>query len=163
MNDVTLLAAVHLQHAEARGGRHGGHGGELAVGAMEGQDLAQVHVGQPVPVGDHEGVPVHVALHALDARAGHGLGTGLGQRDLVVLFIMRVVVHDLALAAERDGEVVVHLLVVEEVVPDHVTAVTQAKHELAEAVVGVDLHDVPQNGPAADFDHGLGAKVGLFA
>jgi hypothetical protein len=76
---------------------------------------------------------------------------------------MRIMVHDLVLPTERYGEVVVHLLIVEEILPNHGTAVAQAQHELVKAVVRVDFHDVPQNGPAADLDHGLGSKVGFFA
>jgi hypothetical protein len=76
---------------------------------------------------------------------------------------VRIVVHDLVLAAERDGEIVVHGLVVEEVLANHVAAIAQAQHELAKAVMSVDLHDVPQDGPTADLDHGLGSKFSFLA
>ena len=49
--------------------------------AVEVQQPGDVDVGQPVAVGDHEGVAVDVALDALDASAGHRVGAGVGQRD----------------------------------------------------------------------------------
>ena len=65
------------------------------------------------------------------------------------------------LLAEADGEVVVHRLVVQEIFLDHVAAIAEAEHEIAEPVVGVELHDVPQDRPAADLDHGLGRNRSL--
>ena len=68
-----------------------------------------------------------------------------------------------ALASQGDGEIVVHRLVVEEVLLDHVAAIAEAEHELAEAVVGVVLHDVPEDRPPAHLDHRLGPELGLLA
>lgn len=45
---------------------------------------------------------------------------------------------------------------------DDVALVTTANNEVVDAVVGVGLEDVPQNGLAADFDHGFGASRGFF-
>ena len=53
--------------------------------------------------------------------------------------------------------------VVGEVLLDHVALVAKAQHEVANAMVRVDLHDVPKNGLAADLDHRLGANLRLFA
>ena len=64
---------------------------------------------------------------------------------------------------EADGEVVVHRLVIQEIFLDHVAAVAQAEHKIAEAVVGVELHDVPEDGAAADLDHRLGPEFGFLA
>jgi hypothetical protein len=61
-----------------------------------------------------------------------------------------------------DGEVIVHGLIVEEILFDGITAVSQAENELPVAVVGVAFHNVPENGTASHFDHRLGAKLRLF-
>ena len=45
---------------------------------------------------------------------------------------------------------------------DHVLAIPRADDEVIEAVMGILLHDVPQNGLAADLDHGLGFKLAFF-
>ena len=66
------------------------------------------------------------------------------------------------LASQANLEVVVHGFVVQEVILDHVAAIAEAEDELAHSVVGVHLHDVPQDGAAADLDHRFGAEFGLF-
>ena len=45
---------------------------------------------------------------------------------------------------------------------NHVALVAQADHEVVDSVMGIDLHDVPQNGLAADFDHRFRAQVRFF-
>jgi hypothetical protein len=52
--------------------------------------------------------------------------------------------------------------VVGEVLLDDVALVAEADHEVVEAVVAVDLHDVPQDRPLADLDHRLGLGGGLL-
>ncbi|MCY1307629.1 hypothetical protein D9M70_575650 [compost metagenome] len=52
--------------------------------------------------------------------------------------------------------------VVGEVFLDHVAAVAEADHEIRKAVVAIDLHDVPEDRPPADFDHRLGSQMALF-
>src|SRR5262249_53093538 len=75
---------------------------------------------------------------------------------------MFAVVGDRAHPAEVDREVVGHRLVVEEVLLDHLAAVTEAQDEVAMAEMREDLHDVPEHGPAADIDEGLGLEFGFF-
>ena len=76
---------------------------------------------------------------------------------------MAAVVLDAVIVLQGDGEVVVHRLVVEEIVLDDVPFVAEAEDELAQAVMGEDLHDVPQDRPAPDLHHRFGAKLGLLA
>lgn len=53
--------------------------------------------------------------------------------------------------------------VVGEVLLDHVAPVPAADHEVVDPVRRVQLHDVPEDRPAADLDHRLGAGAGLLA
>src|SRR5262249_28986124 len=53
--------------------------------------------------------------------------------------------------------------IVREVFLDQVALVSEADDEVMQAVRRVDLHDVPQDRPAADLDHGLGLHHGLLA
>ena len=48
--------------------------------------------------------------------------------------------------------------VVGEELLDDVALVAQADDEVVDAVLGVELEDVPEDGAAADFDHGLGTE-----
>ena len=45
---------------------------------------------------------------------------------------------------------------------DHVALVAEADDEVVDAVVGINLHDVPEDRAAADFHHGLGARGSFF-
>ena len=63
---------------------------------------------------------------------------------------------------ECDSEVVVPRFVVKEVLLNHVALIAGRDDEIGNAEVGQVLHDVPEDGPAADFDHGLGAELGFF-
>src|SRR6185436_3334141 len=46
---------------------------------------------------------------------------------------------------------------------DDIALVPAADHEVVHAVGGIDLHDVPEDGLAADLDHRLGPDAGLLA
>jgi hypothetical protein len=127
---------------------------------VRGQQGRDVHVSHAVAVGHAEGLAGDVLRHPLQAAAGHGGRAGVDQGHAPVLG-----------AAIVDGQLVLsqvdrHVRLVQEVVGeiflDHVALVTKAHHELAHAVLGVALHDVPEDRLAADFHHGLGADFGLF-
>ena len=120
--------------------------------------------GQAVAVGAHEGVAVDERFDPLHASAGHRVGPGIDQRDAEVLLVMGPVVLDFPAARPQgDGEIVAHGLVIEEVLADDVAAIAQAEDEFAEAVVGIGLHDMPEDRPAAHLDHRFGAELGFLA
>src|SRR5437762_11655093 len=52
--------------------------------------------------------------------------------------------------------------IIGEVFLDDVTLISAADHKFVDPVVGKDLHDVPQNRPAADLNHRLWFQMGLF-
>ena len=129
--------AVHLQVAEAGRRAHRGQGDELAVGLVEIEQRAEVHVRNAVAPGEEEALlPDHV-LQALDAaarvrlqpgvdqlqrpavhRPGVGVGAGV-ELDVAARVVdaevagrergevRRVSTDVLALVAERDGEILV--------------------------------------------------------
>ena len=97
---------------------------------------------------------------ALHPRAGHRVVAGVDEGDVPVLALRRVVA-DVA-AAQVHAHVRRQVAVLEEVLLDHRAAVAQAADEVVQAGGGVDLHDVPQQRPAADLDHRLGPVLGLF-
>ena len=72
--------------------------------------------------------------------------------------------------AEQDldfGEVKGHVGGVQEVVGeiflDEIALVAEADDKVVHMMGGVDLHDVPEHGKAADFNHELGALRCFFA
>ncbi len=52
--------------------------------------------------------------------------------------------------------------VIGKVLLDAITLVAEADDKFIKAVVGVNLHDVPQNWLLANLDHRLGLQVGFF-
>ena len=77
------------------------------------------------------------------------------------VFGLAAAAHHVA-GGQVHGEITLELGVVEEVSLDHVAFVAQGHHEFPEAEVGVELHDVPEDRPAADLDHRLGPGLGLL-
>ena len=112
-----------------------------------------------VTVREHEDRLVEVVGHPPHPGARPGRQAGLGQRDLPILRRPVAVPGRRVALRQLEGEVAGQLAVVEEVATDLVTLVTQAEHEATEAVLPVRLHDVPQDGLAADVDERLGQLV----
>ena len=158
--DAAVLGDV--QDAEPLSGIIGGHSDHLAVGAVEGQQLGDVQVGDTVAVGEHKGLIADVVLHPPDPSAGHGTQAGIYHRHLPWLRGVVVDGHFVFAA----GEVVCNVRGVEEVVGEvflnDVLLVTGTYDELVEAVVAVELHDVPKDGFAAQIYHRLGFELAFF-
>jgi hypothetical protein len=53
-------------------------------------------------------------------------------------------------------------MIMREILTDHVASVAKADDEILESEVRIDLHDVPQNGLATDFNHGFGSDYALL-
>src|SRR6267143_3905229 len=130
---------------------------------MEVEQVADVDVAQAVAVGKQERVVVlEIAGNALQATTGLGFEAGIGEGDGKILFVVSTHELDLRFAAKADSEVTIHGFVVQEVVLDHVATISEAENELAHSVVGVHLHDVPEDGTAPDLHHRLGPEFSLF-
>ncbi len=52
--------------------------------------------------------------------------------------------------------------VIREVFLDKVALVTAADNKVVDAMSGVELENVPENGPATDLDHRFGLEVGFL-
>ena len=57
--------------------------------------------------------------------------------------------------AQIDGDIVVDGVEVEEIFFDYFRFISQSDNKLVDSVVGIDIHDVPEDRSAADFDHRL--------
>jgi hypothetical protein len=67
------------------------------------------------------------------------------------------------LFSQTDGEVIIHGFVVQKRFFDHDAALAHAKDEVTDSMMGIELHDVPEDRAAADVYQGFGAKLGFFA
>src|SRR5215471_1790994 len=130
---------------------------------MKRNEALNVDVAKPVAIGQKESIVIRkIPRYALQSAAGHGFEASIGEADGEILLLVCAHELDVRLPAEADPEIVVHGLVVQEVVLDHVAAVAEAQNEFPQSVVGVDLHDVPEDWVSSDLDHGLGAEFGFF-
>jgi hypothetical protein len=87
--------------------------------------------------------------------------TGVDQRDPPRF---RLCVVDLGgVASEVEGHVAGVQEVVREELLDDVALVPEAHDEVGDAVLGVDLHDVPEDRASPDLDHRLRTDGGLLS
>ena len=96
----------------------------------------------------------------VETSAGAGALAGVDEGDAPGLGDDLMNVHPVVVHVEGDVGGVEE--VVGEELLDDVALVAEADDEVGDAVLGVDLEDVPEDGPAADLDHGLGAESGLL-
>src|SRR5580692_2755113 len=153
--------AFQLQRTKTAGWLHGGDGCLGAAPAVEIDQRGQVHVSEPVAVGEAELLPTDVWQHALEPPAGHRLLACVHERHVPRLRFGAVHLHGALRQIERHVARV-HV-VVGEVLLDHVALVAETDHEVLDPVRGVHLHDVPQHRLAADLDHRLWTHRGLLA
>src|SRR5215831_10903724 len=65
--------------------------------------------------------------------------------------------------AKSNREVIHAGFVIQKEIFNLISFITQAKYEVLQPIVSVVLHDMPQHGPASDFDHRFRAYLGFFA
>src|ERR1700692_3571253 len=130
---------------------------------MKIEQRAYVDIAQPVALSQKKRLVIfEIPGNALQSPARHGLKAGVGESNGEILFVVSPHELNVRLAPKANFEVTVHGFVVQKIILDHVAAITQAENELAHPVVGIHLHDVPQDGAPADFHHGFWAEFGLF-
>src|ERR1700675_1233703 len=130
---------------------------------MKIEQAADVDVAEAVAVCKQKRVVVlKITGNALQAATSHSFEAGVGKGDRKILFVVSAHELDVRFAAKANLEVTIHGFVVQEVILDHVAAISEAENELAHSVVGVHLHDVPQDGSSPDLHHRFGPKFGFF-
>ncbi|KAF5036898.1 hypothetical protein DSECCO2_570340 [anaerobic digester metagenome] len=128
---------------------------------MEGDEGPDIHIGNAVAVSHAEGVLAPQEMsHPEQPAARLGLVAGVHQGDAPRLGCGAQQFHPAGGEIHHDVRGMEG--VVEEVFLDLPAPVAQADDEIVHAVAGVDHHDVPQDGPASDLDHGLGANAGFL-
>lgn len=139
----------------------GGECRDLSVAAVECDEFPDVDVTDTVSVGHEEGLVADVFLYAADASAGHGAEAGIDDGHAPWLGMLFVQDDLLPVAI-----VECHITRIEEIVVepflDHLLFVAGTYDEIPHAIVRVFFHDVPEDGPAADLDHGFGLILRFF-
>lgn len=153
--------AISLERPVAPRGSHRRHRRLLAVTAVEGDQRRDIDVAHSVAVREAEGLFIaDVVGHPLEPSAGHGRFAGVDERHLPGLRLTLVDRH--RVEGDVEGDVGHVEEVVGEILLDQIALIAAADHEVVHAMGGIELHDVPENRPAADLDHRLRLEVGLF-
>ena len=153
-------AIPKAQAAVAAWGLHGGNRGETTVAVVIGDQGTDVDIADAIAVGEAERLPAKVMGHPPQAATGGRGFTGVHQGDPPGFGLAAMHLH------RAGGQIEAHIAamqgVVREVLLDHIPLVATADHELVDAVMGVQLEDVPEDRPAAHFHHGLGPEMGFL-
>jgi len=134
----------------------------LSVAAVEGDFSGNVNVTDPIAVGHAESLfTFKVAADVAETATGRGGVASIDQGDPPGLRNALMDLHSIFLHVEGDVRHVQE--VVGEVFFDEIALVTAADDEIVDQVLRVGLQDMPEDWPAADFDHRLGTKDRFFA
>ena len=153
---------VKAQSAETGSRSNGGNGGLFAVVFVEGDFSCDVDVANTVSVRHTEGFfTFEVSRDIAESPAGR---SSLARIDKGHSPGFRYALMNLhPVFGHIEGHVRHVQEVVSEIFLDEIALVTAADDEVVDLVVRVDLQDVPEDRPASDFDHRLGADSGFFA
>jgi len=132
------------------------------VRLVESQQLADIHVRDPVAVSHHKCVAHDIFLHLLEAGALEGFFPRVGQGDFPAGLVMGIVNARFFRLSQFDRDVIVHQLIMTKIIFDHVAFISQSEDKLFEAELRIVFHDMPENGIRPDVDHRFGAKFRFF-
>ena len=150
--------AISLERPVTPRRSHRRHRRLLAMTAVEGDQRRDIDVAHPVAVREAEGLFIaDVIGHPLEPSAGHGRFAGVDERHLPGLRLPLVDGH--RVEGDVEGDVRHVEEVVGEILLDQIALVAAADHELVHAMGGIELHDMPEDRPAADLDHRLRLEV----
>ncbi len=153
--------AVHLQLPEPATRPDAREHGGLPRAPVLREKLRDIHVADAVTVGQTEPLRVlEVTTRMPDPCAGFRLLPRVREGDAPVRFLRGPVELNLRVTAQGHGDVGDHGLVLEKELLDRPPLEAQAQHEILDAVHGIQLHDMPQDGPTADGQHRLGHDLG---
>ncbi|SCM79274.1 hypothetical protein KL86PLE_90320 [uncultured Pleomorphomonas sp.] len=160
LDEALHLAAGDFERAEAPRRLDRRHGRQGILPAMKSDKGVDIDIAHAIAVGQAEGA-VDIVAHAAYPPARHRLLAGIDQRDLPRLGMPLVDLH--AVVGEVEGDIRHVKEVIREIFLDQIALVAAADHEFIDAILPVELHDVPENRPAADLDHRLGAQMRFLA
>src|SRR6266550_7915453 len=104
---------------------------------MEVDQLVQVHITNPIAVGEQECIVLQVARGPQQAASRHGVLARFGQGHLKMPLVVTAMNEDLLPLSETDRKIVAHGFIVKEVFPGHPPAIAEAKNEFIKAVMRI--------------------------
>jgi hypothetical protein len=125
--------------------------------------FVDVDVGYAISVGQEKSLAwFDVFLDRLDPIPGQSFVARVGECDTPIFFFVTIMKPDVRGAPELQGRVARIPEIVAEIFADHFRFVTETQNEILVAEMGINFHDMPEDGLPADRHHGLRPKFGLF-
>lgn len=153
--------SIEVQDPEPAGRERGCQRSKRTLIAMKFQQAGNVHIAYAITIGTTEIFTIiEICGDTLDAAAGQGAFAGLHQCYPPRLGITLMHFHLVLRHVKSDIRHVQK--VVGKVFLDQIALITEANHEVIDAMAGVDFHDVPENRLSADIHHGFGASSSLL-
>src|SRR5262249_23156165 len=121
---------------------------------VEGHEAVERHIGYAVTIGQHEGSVADERSKPSHTPAGQRIETRIDKMNLPSLLMAAPPLH--LAGAQIDREVARHVGELQKEVLHALGLVAERHDELLEAIGGIELHDVPEDGMLADLHHRLG-------
>jgi len=154
--------AAPFEHSESLAGLYGGERRQFPMTFVESHQRRNIHVAYAVSISHAEiFTPNEVRRNALQAPAGHCVFTRIHQGYLPWFGALSVHFHPIFSHMECDVGGMEE--VIREEFLDQIAFVSKADYEVVDTVLAIYLEDVPEYGPAPDFDHRFRPHRGLFA
>src|SRR6266702_1216330 len=155
------VVVFQSEGAEPGDGLDAGEGDELAVFLVKSDAGLDIDVGEAIAVGHAEGIfPFDIFGDTAETASGARVISGVDQGDAPGLG--DGVMNGHLVAGDVEGDVGGMQKIVGEKFLDDVALVPEADDEVVDALLGVELEDVQEDGASTNFDHGLGADGGFF-
>src|SRR5215471_3652548 len=130
--------------------------------AMESQQRADVDISYAVAIGQAKR-PIEIASRPANPGSSHRGVAGFSQRHAPAFLAMSIVKPDRRRRAQPNGEVLHPGFVIQEEILDDIALVAETQNEVSQAMVGIQLHNVPENRPASDLHHRLWPDLRFFS
>src|SRR5215210_3828142 len=157
---VDPAVAVDVEHPEAAGRLHCCDRRQRGVAPVRRGQRVEVDTRHAVAVGHVERLVADIVAGALQAAAGHRRIAGLDQRHPPRLGALAV--HHGRVVAQVERHVGHMDVIVEKELLDYIALITETDHEVVQPIARIDLHNVPEDRPAADLDHRLRPQISLL-
>ena len=137
------------------------HRESLATFVVSLYGFGDVEVCHTIAVSETELLLSHIFADSLQAACSHRVEPGIYDGNLPVLGVVLVELE--AIVAQVECDIGVKQEIVHEVFLDDVLLVAGTDDEFVDAVCRIRLHDVPEDGLAANLNHRLRHVLGLLA
>jgi len=152
---------IQIKYAPSSQRKNRRDGCNLALRVMKFNQITNVNIRNPISIGEQEWLIVNIGLYPFHPAPGLGLRAGIHKGNgpwlcLVIMDDLLVLVFEIVSNVRLMQEVITEIFF------DVISPVSKTEHKIVETEMGVDLHDMPNNGVFSYFDHGLWFQMGFF-